>query len=117
MMLILLRAVIVMLLTLTIVYNVPGFEVHNHYELFFFTLLVALLNAFVRPIVVLLTLPITILTLGLFTFVINMVLFYLAVFFSYGVHIHRFIDLVWGAIVIWISGLLTNRFIWKKDLL
>jgi putative membrane protein len=57
---------------------VPGIRIDRFGDLLLATLIIGLLNAFLRPIIVLLTLPVTILTLGLFTLVINGVMFYLA---------------------------------------
>lgn len=57
---------------------VPGIRIDRFGDLLLATLIIGLLNAFLRPIIVLLTLPVTILTLGLFTLVINGVIFYLA---------------------------------------
>jgi putative membrane protein len=57
---------------------VPGIRIDRFGDLLVATLIIGLLNAFLRPIIVLLTLPVTILTLGLFTLVINGVIFYLA---------------------------------------
>lgn len=57
---------------------VPGIQIDQFSDLLIATLVLGLLNAVLRPIVLLLTLPVTILTLGLFTLVINGVMFYLA---------------------------------------
>jgi putative membrane protein len=57
---------------------VPGIRIDHFRDLIWATLVLGLLNAFLRPIVLLFTLPVTILTLGLFTLVINGVMFYLA---------------------------------------
>lgn len=56
----------------------PGIRIDQFGDLLLATLIIGLLNAFLRPIIVLLTLPVTILTLGLFTLVINGLIFYLA---------------------------------------
>ena len=50
---------------------VKGIEIHGILSLFFAAMVVGVLNAFVRPVVLILTLPLNILTMGLFTFVIN----------------------------------------------
>jgi len=57
---------------------VPGIQIDRFSDLLVAALVIGLLNAFLRPLVILLTLPVTILTLGLFTLVINGVMFYLA---------------------------------------
>jgi putative membrane protein len=70
---------------------------------FFTALLVAVVlgfvNAVIRPILILLTLPATILTLGLFIFVINGLLFWAAGSFLPGFHVDGFWAGVFGAIV------------------
>jgi putative membrane protein len=50
---------------------VPGVEIHGTGTLLVAALLLGIVNAFVRPLVVLLTLPITIVTLGFFLWVVN----------------------------------------------
>lgn len=62
-------------------------------------LVLGLLNALIRPILIVLTLPINILTLGLFTFVINGFLFYLVAQFVKGFSVAGFWPAVFGAIV------------------
>lgn len=57
---------------------VNGIHIARFQDLLLAALTIGFLNAFLRPIVVLLTLPATLLTLGLFTLVINGVMFYLA---------------------------------------
>ena len=57
-------------------------------------------NAIVRPILVLLTLPFTIITLGLFLFVINGLVLWLVGHFSPGFHVHGILDAILGAIVV-----------------
>lgn len=68
---ILLRWIINALVLLGIAYIVPGFEVASFYSALVIVVILGLVNAIIRPILLLLTLPINILTLGLFTFVIN----------------------------------------------
>ena len=52
-------------------YLLPGVRVDGLYSLFWAALLISIVNSFLKPVLVLLTLPITFLTLGLFTLVIN----------------------------------------------
>ena len=56
-----------------------------------FSLVLALLNAFVKPIVIILTLPLTIITLGLFLLVINVIMILLADKFVSGIKIDGFL--------------------------
>jgi putative membrane protein len=69
---------------------VPGIQIDHFRDLLIATVVLGLLNAFLRPIVLLLTLPVTILTLGLFTLVVNGVMFYLAAVLVKGFHIAGF---------------------------
>jgi putative membrane protein len=62
-------------------------------------LVLGLLNALIRPLLVLLTLPVTVLTLGLFVFVINGLLFWAAAYFVDGFHVAGFWPAVGGAIL------------------
>ena len=57
---------------------VPGIQIDHFQDLLAGALVIGLLNAFLRPIIILLTLPVTLLTLGLFTLVVNGLIFYLA---------------------------------------
>jgi putative membrane protein len=69
---------------------VPGIQIDRFSDLLIATLVLGLLNAFLRPLVILLTLPVTILTLGLFALVINGVMFYLAAHLVSGFHVSGF---------------------------
>jgi len=69
---------------------VPGIQIDRFSDLLIATVVLGLLNAFLRPLVILLTLPVTILTLGLFTLVINGVMFYLAANLVSGFHVTGF---------------------------
>jgi putative membrane protein len=62
-------------------------------------LVLGLINTLIRPVLVLLTLPVTILTLGLFIFVINGLLFWAVGSFMPGFHVAGFWPGVFGAIV------------------
>ncbi|MGV3642101.1 MAG: phage holin family protein [Adhaeribacter sp.] len=56
----------------------PGIHLDSWVDGIWLALVLALLNAIVRPVLVLLTIPITFLTLGLFLLVINVIIIYLA---------------------------------------
>ena len=62
-------------------------------------LVLGLINTFIRPLLVLLTLPATVLTLGLFIFVINGLLFWFVGSFVQGFHVAGFWSAVGGAIL------------------
>src|SRR6266568_1575091 len=69
---------------------VPGIQIDRFSDLLVATLVLGLLNAFLRPLVILLTLPVTVLTLGLFTLVINGLMFFLAAHLVSGFHVTGF---------------------------
>jgi putative membrane protein len=69
---------------------IPGIQIDRFQDLLLATLVIGLLNAFLRPIIILLTLPVTLLTLGLFTLVINGLMFSLAAYLVPGFHVTGF---------------------------
>lgn len=69
---------------------VPGIQIDHFRDLLTATLVLGLLNAFLRPVILLFTLPLTVLTLGLFTLVVNGILFYLAASLVNGFHVTSF---------------------------
>ena len=73
--------------------------------------LLALINVYLRPIVVLLTLPINLLSLGLFTLVINAAMLKLVSWLVPSVHVEGFWTAVGGALVISIVSTLLNWFL------
>jgi putative membrane protein len=76
-----------------------------------FAVVLAVLNAAVRPILQLLALPLTCLTLGLFHFVINAAIFGLAAWLTPGVGVNGFLAALVGAIVLSVLGLAASWFI------
>jgi len=75
-----------------------------------FAVVLGLLNAFVRPVLVLFTLPINFLTLGLFTLVINALLFWVAANLLPGVEVTGFVGAFVGALTVSVVSFLANRF-------
>ncbi|MFN3477340.1 MAG: phage holin family protein, partial [Candidatus Methylomirabilales bacterium] len=74
-------------------------------------LLLGLFNAFLRPVLVLLTFPLTLITFGLFLLVLNGLLLKLAAFFIKGFEVHGFWSAVFGAFLISIISGLLNIFV------
>jgi putative membrane protein len=93
---------------------VNGISVSTALTLILAGLLLGLVNALVRPVVVLLTLPFTLLTLGLFLLVVNAAMLGLVAAFLPGFSISGFWPAFWAAIVVsivsWIGSVL-----FKKD--
>lgn len=90
---------------------VPGVVIDDLKTLLLAALLLAVINAIVRPIIVLLTLPFTVVTLGLFLFVINAAMFALIGVFLHGFHVAGFVSALFGSIVVGVTSFIGNAFI------
>jgi len=77
---------------------VRGIEIQGIVPLLFAAVTIGVLNAVVRPFVLLLTLPLTILTLGLFTLVVNAMMLWMAAKVVIGFNVHGF----WSALGGWL---------------
>jgi putative membrane protein len=86
-----------------------GVELHGIVPALLAALLLGVVNALVRPVLVLLTLPITLLTLGLFLFVINALLLMLAAWLAPDFAIRSF----WSALVLAVIVAVTNAVLGK----
>ena len=78
-------------------------------------LLLGILNAFLRPILLLLAAPLIILTLGIFIFVVNAVMLLIVNQFVHGFHVDSFGSAFWGAILISIVSWLLSAFFRGSD--
>lgn len=88
---------------------VPGIEIGSVAAAFVAALVLGLLNAVVRPIVVVLTLPVTILTLGLFLIVINGIFFALAAALAPQFSVNGALPALVGALGMSLSALIAQR--------
>jgi putative membrane protein len=79
---------------------VPGIDFNTTGTLIAAALLLGIVNAFVRPIIIILTLPITLLTLGLFLLVINALMIMLVAWFLPGFLVAGFWSAVFAAIIV-----------------
>ena len=68
----------------------PGIHVIDFWTAFIFAVVLAILNIFIKPLIILVTLPVTILTFGLFLFIINALIVLLASRFVTGFRIDNF---------------------------
>jgi putative membrane protein len=81
-------------------YLVKGIDVAGPGSLILAAALLGILNALVRPILILLTLPINLITLGLFTLVINGFMLWMVSLLVKGFFLHGFGPAFWGALII-----------------
>lgn len=108
---ILTRIVITAFALLLVANFLPGITVTGLYPALIAALCIGILNVLVRPILIVLTFPITLLTLGLFIFVINAALFLFVASFVEGFSVSSFwIALIGSAIVSVISSFV-NKFV------
>ena len=84
---------------LAIKYIMPSITVDTFVTALIVAVVLGLINTLIRPLFVILTLPVTILTLGLFIFVINGLLFWAVGSFVPGFHVDGFWSGVFGAII------------------
>lgn len=87
----------------------PGLVVESPTALFIGALVLGLLNALVKPILIILTLPLTLLTLGLFILVLNAAMFSLAAWLVPGFEVSGFWSAFFGAILFSILSFLINH--------
>lgn len=78
---------------------VPGVAITDNTTLLIAALVMGVINAVVRPIVVVLTIPVTFLTLGLFLLIVNAAMFSLTAYFLEGFSVGGFWPALFGAIV------------------
>jgi len=89
---------------------VDGIEVRDGKAAVFGALGLGLANAFVRPILIKLTLPITVITLGLFVFVVNALMIMLAAAFVDGFEVDDFPSALWAALALGLMNFLVAMF-------
>ena len=90
---------------------VPGIDVERWQALVVGALVLGLLNTFLRPVLFFLTLPVTLVTLGLFTLVLNGLIFYLAASLVKGFHASGFLSSFVAALVFTIVSFILNNLI------
>ena len=109
---ILIRWLILTVAILSAAYLLDGMEVRGFIPAFFAAAVLGILNAVLRPVLIILTLPLNILSLGLFTFVINAFLLKMASGVIPGFEVHGFWPALFGSLIIslvsWLLSSLIN---------
>lgn len=88
---------------------VPGIEIAGIYSAIIATFILAILNTLVRPVLILLTLPFTVITLGLFIFVLNAALFLFVASFIEGFTVDGFWNALLGSLLMSLVSVLGAR--------
>ena len=93
---------------LLVAYLYQGVEVRSFTAALIAAFVIGLLNAVVRPVLVLLTLPVTVLTLGLFLFVINALMFWAAASLLDGFQVRDFTAALIGSLIYSVIGMVVE---------
>lgn len=91
-----------------------GIHVTGFFSALFAAAILGFLNAFFRPVLIILTLPITLLTLGLFTFVINAILLMMVSGLLSGFEVASFGSALGGSLIISLVSWLLNAFVSER---
>ncbi len=92
--------ILLALLIMGIAWVFPGITITGFISALIVVLIMGLVNLFIRPLIEFISLPLNILTLGIFSLVINALLFLLIAKFSPGFQIDGFWSGFWGALVL-----------------
>jgi putative membrane protein len=111
----LIRLVVNAVALIAVAYVVPGIHVSGFAGALIAALILGIVNAILRPILIILSLPLEILTLGLFTLVINALLFWLVGALHVGLSVDGFWPAFWGALVMAIVSWLLSMLTGSKD--
>ena len=95
-------------------YIIEGIQVKSFFSALFAAAVLGILNAFFRPILIVLTLPINILSLGLFTFIINAMLLKIASGVISGFAVYGFWSAVFGSLLISVVSWILSSFISER---
>lgn len=93
---------------LAVAHLYSGVEVQSFVAALVAALVIGLFNIFLRPLLILLTLPVTLLTLGLFLFIINALLFWAAAHVLEGFQVRGFAAALLGSLLYSVFGLLID---------
>jgi putative membrane protein len=99
---------------LAVAHLYSGVQVQSFSAALIAALVIGLFNAVLRPVLVVLTLPVTLLTLGLFLFVINALMFWSAAGILDGFHVQGFSAALIGSLIYTLLGMLINLALERK---
>lgn len=97
---IIIRWVLYSLAIVFIAWLIPGITISNFVTALFVSILIGLINSFLKPILLFITLPINFLTLGLFTLIINAFLFWFAGYIAPGFEVSGFWSALFGSLIL-----------------
>ena len=102
------------LLIMLIAWIIPGITISGFLSAMFVVVIMSILNVLIRPIIEFISLPLNLITLGLFSLITNTLLFLLIAKFSPGFTIEGFWSGFWGAIILSIFTPIIDKIKIKK---
>jgi putative membrane protein len=111
MMLVITRWLVITVAILLSSWIVPGIKVDTLLTAIIAAAVLGLINVFIKPVLFILTLPLSIITLGVFTFFINAFLLQLVAYMIRGFEVKGFLAAFLGALIISLASWLANHFI------
>ena len=105
----LLRWVIYALSIMLVAWIVPGIYIRNFGSALLVAVVMALVNAFIKPLIMFISLPINFLTLGIFTFVINALLFFLVGKITPDFEVENFWAALLGSLLLSLLAILVGK--------
>lgn len=104
-----LRWIVFALAIIFVAWIIPGISVDNFLSAMLVCIVLALINAFIKPLLQIISLPINILTLGLFTLVINALLMMFAGYITPGFEVEGFVSALLGSILLSLFSIGINK--------
>lgn len=106
---VILKWIIYSILIIFTAWIVPGISVENFASAMLVCLIIGIINAYIRPLVQFISLPVNFLTLGLFSFVINALLLMLAGILTPGFEVNGFLSALLGSIILALFANVINK--------
>lgn len=103
------KVLILAAVILGLAHVLPGLSVPNYRDALLFAFIVAIFNAFITPILIIISFPLTILTIGIFALLINAFVFWMASLISYGITITSFWGAFWGSLIVSIASFILHE--------
>jgi putative membrane protein len=94
---------------------VPGILVQSFYTAVIVAIIWGILGLTIRPILKILTFPINLLTFGLFSFVLNALIFWFLATFIAGFHVYSFVAALEGSVILAVVGWAVHALFKKED--
>lgn len=108
-----LRVIILAAVILGIAHFIPGLQVPNFWDALLFSFILAIINATITPVLIAISFPLTVITIGLFPLLINTFVFWLASTISYGIHITSFWAAFFGGIIVSLLSFIINQWLFN----